>query len=189
VVRHWDGGSNIRANKTISTLLPHRRWPLWRCLRVDGNMRWSILQRQSGLSRARMLIWRWWICRSSLTLSMGGSGSWSKIAWGHPPVDMPQWHVPWCMQQACSSAHKASLVMVLSWIWQWWRLNVSFGVHLGDAGVGWRPLASVVAGNPRDWFVFIDLLRFYLQNFQDNHCILVYLLVSKWVAPCKLIFN
>jgi hypothetical protein len=62
-------------------------------------------------------------------------------------------------------------------------------VRLGDAGVGWRPMASVVAGNPRDRFVFIDLLWFYLQNFQDNHFILVYLLVSKCVAPCNLIFN
>jgi hypothetical protein len=67
------------------------------------------------------------------------------------------------VQQACSSTHKASLAMVLSQILQWWRLGVSFGVRLGDAGVGRRPLATVVAGNPRDRFVFLDLLGFYLQ--------------------------
>jgi hypothetical protein len=39
--------------------------------------------------------------------------------------------------------------MVLSWIQQWWRLDVSSGVHLGGAGVGRRSLALVVAGNPR----------------------------------------
>ena len=31
-----------------------------------------------------------------------------------------------------------------------------------------RPLATVVAGNSRDRFVFLDLLGFYLQ-IQDNH--------------------
>jgi hypothetical protein len=55
--------------------------------------------------------------------------------------------------------------MVLSWIWQWWWLGVSSGMHLGDAGVGRRLLASVVIGNRRDRFVFLDLLRFYLQSF------------------------
>jgi hypothetical protein len=49
------------------------------------------------------------------------------------------------------------------WILQWWRLGVSSGVCLGDAGVGRRPLATVVAGNPRDRFVFLDLQQFYLQ--------------------------
>ena len=44
-------------------------------------------------------------------------------------------------------------------------------------GVGRRPLATVVAGNPKDRFVFLDLLEFYLQN-QDNHFIPVCLLVS-----------
>jgi hypothetical protein len=28
------------------------------------------------------------------------------------------------------------LVMVLFWIWQWWRLDVSFDVRLDGAGVG-----------------------------------------------------
>jgi hypothetical protein len=55
--------------------------------------------------------------------------------------------------------------MVLSWIWKWCRLGVPSGVRLGGARVGRRPLASVVAGNPRDRFVFIDLLWFYLQSF------------------------
>jgi hypothetical protein len=55
-------------------------------------------------------------------------------------------------------------------------------VRLGDVGVGRRPLASVVAENLRDRFIFIDLLRFYLQSFQDNHFILVCLLVFTYVA-------
>jgi hypothetical protein len=55
--------------------------------------------------------------------------------------------------------------MVLSWIWQWWSLSVPSGMRLGDAGVGWRPLALAVAGNPRNRFVFINLLWFYLQSF------------------------
>jgi hypothetical protein len=79
--------------------------------------------------------------------------------------------------------------MVLSWILQWWRLNVSCDLRLGGAGVGRRPLALVVAGNPRDRFVFLDLLWFYLQCFQDNHFIPVCLLVSMYVASCNLIFN
>jgi hypothetical protein len=86
------------------------------------------------------------------------------------------------MQRVCSSTHKASLAMLLSWIWQWWRLSIPTGVRLGDVGVGWRPLASVVAENPRDRFIFINLLWFYLESFQDNHFIPVYLLVSTYVA-------
>jgi hypothetical protein len=117
---------------------------------------------QGGFSGMRMLVLRWWVCCSSPTLSMGGERSWSKTARGCPPVDVPQWHVPCCVQWACSSTHKATLVMVLSWICQWWRLGVLFGVRLGGAVVGQRPLASVVAGNLRDRFVFLNLLRFYL---------------------------
>jgi hypothetical protein len=71
--------------------------------------------------------------------------------------------------------------MVLSQILQWWRLGVSSDVHLGSAGVGWRPLATVVEGNSRDRFVFLDLLRFYLQ-IQDNHFIPVRLLASICIA-------
>jgi hypothetical protein len=93
------------------------------------------------------------------------------------------------VQRACSSTHKASLAMVLSWIWQWWRLGVPSSVRLGGAGVGRRPLASAVAGNHRDRFVFIDLLWFFLQSFQDNHFIPICLLISTYVASCNLIFN
>jgi hypothetical protein len=82
----------------------------------------------------------------------------------------------------CSSTHKASLAMLLSWIWQWWRLSIPTGVRLGDVGVGRRPLASVVAENPRDQFIFINPLWFYLESFQDNHFIPVCLLVSTYVA-------
>jgi hypothetical protein len=60
---------------------------------------------------------------------------------------------------------QASLTMVFSWSWQWRRLDIPSGVCLDDAGVGRRPIASVVAGNPRDRFVFLDLLWFYLQSF------------------------
>jgi hypothetical protein len=51
-----------------------------------------------------------------------------------------------------------------------------------------RRLATVVAGNSRDLFVFLDLLRFYLQ-IQDNHFILVCLLVSTYVASYNLVFD
>jgi hypothetical protein len=78
--------------------------------------------------------------------------------------------------------------MVLFWILQWWRLGVSSCVRLGGVGIGRRPLATVVAGNPRDRFVFLDLLGFYLQ-IQDNHFIPVCLLVSTCVASCNLIFD
>jgi hypothetical protein len=78
--------------------------------------------------------------------------------------------------------------MVLSWILQWWRLGVSSGVRLGGAGVGRRPFAMVVAGNPMGRFVFLDPLGFYLQ-IQDNHFIPVCLLVSTYVAYYNWIFD
>jgi hypothetical protein len=69
------------------------------------------------------------------------------------------------MQRACPSTHKDLLAMVFAWIWYWWRLGVPSGMRLDSAGVGRRMLALVVAGNPRDLFIFLDLLRFYLQSF------------------------
>jgi hypothetical protein len=81
------------------------------------------------------------------------------------------------------------VAMVLSWIRQWWRLGVSSGVHLDGVGVERRPMDSVVAGNPRDRFVFLDLLWFSLQSFQDNHFIPVYPLMFIYVTFCNLIFN
>jgi hypothetical protein len=66
--------------------------------------------------------------------------------------------MPSCVQRACSSTHKASLAMVFSWIWQWWRLDFPSGVHLGCVGVGRQLLALVVAGNARDQFVFLNIL-------------------------------
>jgi hypothetical protein len=75
---------------------------------------------------------------------------------------MCQRNMPYCVQQPCSSTHKASLAMVLSWICQWWRLDISSDMRLGDAGVERRPLALVVVGNPKDRFVFINFLWFYL---------------------------
>jgi hypothetical protein len=74
--------------------------------------------------------------------------------------------------------------MVLSRILHWWRLGVSYGVRLGGAGGGRRPLAMVVAGNPKDRFIFLDLIGLYLQ-IQGNHFIPVYLLVSTYVAYCS----
>jgi hypothetical protein len=88
------------------------------------------------------------------------------------------------VQQACSLTHKASLAMVLSQILQWWRLDV----RLGGAGGGRQPLATVVAGNPRDCFLFLDLLGFYLQ-IQDNHFIPVCPSFFTCVAYCNLSFN
>jgi hypothetical protein len=78
--------------------------------------------------------------------------------------------------------------MVLSRILQWWRLGVSSGVSLDGAGVGRRPLATVVARNPRNRFVFLDHLGFYLQ-IQDNYLILVCLLISTCVAYYNRFFD
>jgi hypothetical protein len=71
---------------------------------------------------------------------------------------------------------------------QWWRLDVSSGVRLDGAGVGRRPLTMVVAGDPMDRFVFLDLLVFYLQ-IQDNHFIPVCLLLSTCVIYCNWAFD
>jgi hypothetical protein len=176
----------------MDTLETYQRRPSRRRLGVAGNMCFSFFQIDSlvfsrslelarsvsqrfaslrwwpgrdGFSGARMLAWRWWICRSFLTSSMRGDGSWSKRAREHPSVDVPQRHVPCCVQRACSSTHKASLAMVFSWMWQWWRLGFPSGVHLGGTRVGRWPLASVVPRNFRDRFVFLDLLWFFLQSF------------------------
>jgi hypothetical protein len=144
---------------------------------------------RGGFSGAMMLVRRWLICRFSPTLSMGGDRSWSKTTRGRPLFDVPQRHMPCCVQRVCSSTHKASLTIVFAWIWHWWRLDVPSIMRLDGSGVGRRPLALVVAGNLRDRFVFLDLLWFYLQNFQDNHFISVCLLVSTYVVSCNLIFN
>jgi hypothetical protein len=114
---------------------------------------------------------------------MREGGCWSRTAQGHPPIDVPERHIPSCVPKVCSSTHKASMAMVLSWIRQWWRLDIFFGVRLDGVGVGRRPMALVVAGNSMDQFVFLDLLRFSLQSFQDNHCIPVRSLVSIYVTP------
>jgi hypothetical protein len=74
------------------------------------------------------------------------------------------------MQWACSSTHKASLAMMLSRILNWWMVYFSYGVRLGGAGGVRRPLATMVAGNPRNYFVFLDLIGFYLQ-IQNNRFI------------------
>jgi hypothetical protein len=91
------------------------------------------------------------------------------------------------LQQAYSSTQKALLAMVLFWILQWWRCGISFCVCLGGDGVGRRP-PTVVAGNSRDRFVFLDPLDFYLQIL-DNHFIPICLLVSTCAISCNLIFD
>jgi hypothetical protein len=128
--------------------------------------------KRGSFSGARMLARRWWIC-SSLTSSMGGGGAWSKWTQGRLLVDVPQRHVPCCVQRVCSSTHKSSLTMVFSWMWQRWMLGFPSDVRLDGAGVGWRPLASVVAWKHRNRFVFLDLLWFFLPSFQDNYFISV----------------
>jgi hypothetical protein len=103
---------------------------------------------------------------------------------------VPQQHVPHCLQQACSSTQKALLAMVLLWIWQWWRLGISFDVRLGGDGVWRRPLVSASAGKSRDGFVFFRPLNFSLQSVQDNYFLLfcLCLSVSTFVYSCNLIF-
>ena len=86
-----------------------------------------------------------------------------KKARGRPPVEVPKRHVSRYVQQAFSSTHKASLAMVFFLILQWRRLGVFSGARLGGVGFGRRPLVTVAAGNPKDRFVFLDLLGFYLQ--------------------------
>jgi hypothetical protein len=121
---------------------------------------------RGGFSGTRMLVHRWWICCSSPTLSMGVGRSWSKTARGRLPVDVPQRHVPCCVQRACSSTHKVSLAMVLSWISQWWRLGVPSDVRLDGVGVGQRPLALAVARNHRIDFYFSIFYNFICKVFK-----------------------
>jgi hypothetical protein len=106
-----------------------------------------------------------------------------------PPVDVPHRHVPHCLQHVFSSTHKAMLGMVFFF----GSCNgggscVSPGVRLDDAGVRRQPLGTVVAGNPRNCLVFLDLLGFY-QQIMNNNFILVCLLFSTCVASCNLFFD
>jgi hypothetical protein len=66
------------------------------------------------------------------------------------------------LQQACSSTQKALLAMVLLWIWQWWRLGISFDARLSGDGVWRRPLDSASAEKSRDGFIFFRPLDFSL---------------------------
>jgi hypothetical protein len=98
-------------------------WSSCRSLDLTRSVFWCVVglrwwPGRGGFSGARILVRTWGICRSSSTSSMGDDGSWSKTTQGRLPVDVPQQHVPFCMQKACSSTHKASLEMVLSWILQ-----------------------------------------------------------------------
>jgi hypothetical protein len=78
---------------------------------------------------------------------------------------VPQRHVPRCLQQTYSSTHKASLAMVLLWIWQWWRLDVSSNERLDGVGCWRRPLVSASVEISKDSSVFFYLLGVYMQSF------------------------
>jgi hypothetical protein len=112
----------------------------WHVAGVRHYLRRCWGSRRGGCSRARMLVQRWWIYHYSPASSMGCGGSWSKAAWGRSSVDVPQWHVPRCLQRIYSSTHKALLAMVVLLIWQWMRLDVSSNVCLGGVRVWQRPL-------------------------------------------------
>jgi hypothetical protein len=89
----------------ISVFLP---FSMCHWLPLAAEVRWFLWSEDVG--------WRWWISRPSPTSSMGGGSSLSKTAQGHPLVDVPQQHVTRCVHRACSSTHKASLAIMLSWI-------------------------------------------------------------------------
>jgi hypothetical protein len=150
--------------------------------------RWGL--GRGGCSGARMLVRRWCICRYSPTSSVGYSGSWSKEARGRAPVDVPQGHVPRWLQRAYSSTHKASLAMVLFWIWQWRRPDVSSNVRLDSVGVWRRPLVLASVEKPRDSSVFFYPLGFSLQSVQDNCFLLVCLCLLAFMFgySCNMIF-
>ena len=56
--RRWDGANGVRANKSATTLLPHRRQPSRRRLGVDGNVCCSVLQIGNLVFLAVFQIWR-----------------------------------------------------------------------------------------------------------------------------------
>jgi hypothetical protein len=181
--------SNLRTNKSASTLLLHRRRPSRRRLRVDGNVCLSFLQIDSlvysPIFRSGEIYFSTCHWRSSFSTTALGIGArwmfWSEDI-GPEVVDMSLFPdfvdgMRWILLQArmgmspgrraiatCallvpagraySSTHKASLAMVLLWIWQWWRLDVSSNVCLGGVGAWRRPLVSASAENPRNGFVF-----------------------------------
>jgi hypothetical protein len=87
---------------------------------------------------------------------------------GTSPGRRPQRHVPRCLQRVCSSTHKASLAMVLFWIWQWRRLDVSSNVRPGGVGVWRRPLLLTSAEKSRDSSIFFYSLGFSMQSVKDN---------------------
>jgi hypothetical protein len=96
------------------------------------------------------------VCKVTILFPDFIDGMWWFLVQGSmvtSPVDVPQRHVPCCLQRAYLSTHKGSLAMMLLWIWQWRRLDVSFNVRLRGVGV-WRPLVSASAGKPSDSSVF-----------------------------------
>ena len=76
----------------------------------------------------------------------------------------------------------------------WWSLfgsgngGLFFSVCRGGAGIRRRSLVSVGAENHSDRSVFFYLLRCYLQSFQNNQFLLVYLSVSSYICLCNLVF-
>jgi hypothetical protein len=167
----------------------NRHLSIWQ-KRTIFNLYFSIVADYNTTRLGQKRFSGWWICRYSPTSSMGYNGSWSSEAQGRPPVDVPQRHVPRCLQQTCSSTQKALLAMVLFWIWQWWRLDISSDVRLGDVGVWRRRPVLASAEKLRDDFIFFYPLGFSLQSVHDNCFLLVYhcLLVSTCVYSYNLIF-
>jgi hypothetical protein len=72
----------------------------------------------------------------------------------HGDASQSMCHNDMCFAACSEPVHRltVSLAMMLLWIRQWWRLDVSYNVRLGGIGVWRRPLASASAGSPRGWF-------------------------------------
>jgi hypothetical protein len=107
-----------------------------------------------------------------------------------PPIDVPQWHVSCCLQQAYSLTHKALLAN---------GDGASFDLVMVEARcilqcVSMRHCSLTAAArfsecmNPRDCSIFYNLLGFFLQSFQDNYFFLVCLLVSNIYVLIYLYF-
>jgi hypothetical protein len=104
----------------------------------------------------------------SPTLSMGCSGSWSKIAQGCPLVDVPYRHVPSLLamgqfidsESLIGDGTSSDLEMVEA-------------QSLFEHSSRWQPLASTSAGNHKNGSEFFYLLKSYLQLFFFSICYLV----------------
>jgi hypothetical protein len=100
------------------------------------------------------------------------------VSWSTCHIDM--W--PSCLQWVCLSIHKVSLAMLLLWIWRWWTLVVSSNACLGGVEIWRRPLASAIAENSNDNYVFFYSLGFYLQVSR------ITIFLYSFVYSCNTIF-